>query len=888
MCNMPEANNRPIAHSATDRAPAQLYVDHVKNVIDMALGHLSRMLRYYNGSIDPLVLTEIVRECSRFHDLGKLMDICQAILRGDATGKMFNHVDPGVAHIISEISQIRSPAIRDMFLIIAAMIEGHHIGLIEQNKKGKTKLFSAFARQHERFLRDDRPASIYGLSKNRTVEDVTNSKIVELLQRHNHECDGHQPTDDIDSGGVRIKDISALTIRLLMSAFADADHSDTTKAKGYFASDPEDKRYELRPSERLENLIAYVNKKPQEEKSKDRAVINRNKLRTKLFQDCLNTPITDKIFLIDAPVGLGKTLSSMALALRLCIHNGCRRIIHVSPFINIITQVANEFTKSCSLSDQDNLDIAVHHHVYDFTSYVSKASTVSWNSPIICTTAVQMIESLCSNKPVVLKKIRNIPGSVIVLDEYDNMMPFHLWQQFALLLSDLVQNWGCSVIYASGTPVDFWSIGKMKCQTIRPTCNPASVATKKLWHVAEERRIKMKHKKTPMTGDKFLDFVFKHRGSKLVITNTIRNTALLAHFARLQKRLPAKDIYHLSHALIVKEREKNLDDIKTALLADKNNNEKKKKKKREIVVFATSIVESGVDISFKYVFTEARSMSAAMQPAGRGNRNNEFRYKHSRYTGSIYIFRLNPDNKFPFTKHPVFEDHQDILLQMLKSRSIMRQRDCTTAIERYLEKHSIETKQHIIKEAEEEKNFGTVKKECRVIQDLHIPVLAADDPSDSTPKTGADLSGHDLFHQLLRTDTEGLKECGLLNASDVFKALSRNSFSFSLRSVVPAIKLDECIDDWDTDWPILGKIRPGDVLLWNGGYENLFLGYMNEVLFNMGIEGVVRAQNPAERLKFAAKDVFDRIHSQIGTSTRTIKVDKTKYFYHINHPDNED
>lgn len=80
----------------------------------------------------------------------------------------------------------------------------------------------------------------------------------------------------------------------------------------------------------------------------------------------------------------------------------------------------------------------------------------TWNPPIILTTAVQFFETLASNKPGRLRKLHQLPGSGIFLDEFHASVPVTcipiVWQW----LTELSNVWGCKIILSSGTMIRFW------------------------------------------------------------------------------------------------------------------------------------------------------------------------------------------------------------------------------------------------------------------------------------------------------------------------------------------------------------------------------------------------------------------------------------------------
>lgn len=90
---------RYLAHSARpDRCiPEQEYRDHIENVVVSAIGNAERAAMHSAKYGD--LLRAAVRQAAEFHDLGKLDETNQEVLRINS-GKMLNHVDAGVAHLL--------------------------------------------------------------------------------------------------------------------------------------------------------------------------------------------------------------------------------------------------------------------------------------------------------------------------------------------------------------------------------------------------------------------------------------------------------------------------------------------------------------------------------------------------------------------------------------------------------------------------------------------------------------------------------------------------------------------------------------------------------------------------------------------------------------------
>ncbi len=157
---------------------------------------------------------------------------------------------------------------------------------------------------------------------------------------------------------------------------------------------------------------------------------NINQNRWRILQDCLNAGIREKgVYTLSVPTGGGKTVSSMAFALRHAVQHGMQHIIYVIPYTSIIEQNAAVFREI--FGEQNVLE---HHSgkLYDLSEdadekeHMLALATENWDMPVIVTTAVQFFESFYSNRPSKCRKLHNIANSVLIFDEAQLLPACHL------------------------------------------------------------------------------------------------------------------------------------------------------------------------------------------------------------------------------------------------------------------------------------------------------------------------------------------------------------------------------------------------------------------------------------------------------------------------------
>ena len=268
-----------VAHSAKpDRGVRfQFYKDHILAVRDLALSRVDEMLRYRSG--DTQAYRYIVEAASVYHDLGKSDDKSQAILRGEESFKMINHVDAGVAALMKLLFEKKHiPS-----FWAAVLVESHHLGLLNKRKNGDGWKWLDRGQDPINFLRDTRDIvdryRAYGTQG--TVKDYIDAHIDEYIKKHESEVGSIAVPVFRDKVVDDIKDLSACTLRMLTSCLVDADHSDTAIHYGGQAVHFDVERYGLLPEQRLQKLREVAEAIPVSRKRIYR-------LRQSLLQDCLD------------------------------------------------------------------------------------------------------------------------------------------------------------------------------------------------------------------------------------------------------------------------------------------------------------------------------------------------------------------------------------------------------------------------------------------------------------------------------------------------------------------------------------------------------------------------------------------------------------------------
>ena len=424
----------------------------------------------------------------------------------------------------------------------------------------------------------------------------------------------------------------AFFIRMLYSCLVDADFLDT---EAFYA------KLEQRETVRgghpdLEMLrpvfFDFINafrrratQAPQETEEQQRnAALNR--LRGEILDYAVAQAQQDTgLFSLTVPTGGGKTFTSMAFALEHAKAHGLRRVIYVIPFTSIIEQNAAEFRKAFGeLGEQAVLE---HHSTFDDGKLQNEATkdklhlaSENWDAPIVVTTAVQFFESLFADRSSRCRKLHNIAGSVIILDEAQ-MLPLNLLLPIMQAIKELAQNYRCSVVMCTATQPAVQAENGF----YRGFENVREIAPKPTALFDKLRRTTVQHIGKQTDAD-LLAKLGEHP-QMLVIVNNRRHARSLYDQA---KHLDGT--FHLTTLMCAKHRSQKLDEIRGRL-----------KSGEPCRVIATSLIEAGVDVDFPLVMRAEAGLDSVAQAAGRCNREG----KRPSENGFVWIFAPEEQWKAP-------------------------------------------------------------------------------------------------------------------------------------------------------------------------------------------------------------------------------------------------
>ena len=613
-----------IAHSIPRKKPdlkPHSYAAHIQEVHGYGVKIANIMLAYgrYSKTEQDVWLKSLIIAI-QVHDMGKLDSENQAVLSGNKKerGLPVDHIDAGVA-TCGKISNLLS----------AWLIRAHHApGLADRISERNLlrHLGNKYGVTH--YLRGARH------NRNETDKYQLEKHYNDVISKTDERIEGYIKIQESICG--QIKKIpyelpaDPMSVRLLLSCLVDADHS---SAASYSTQTPmpevqsiEEISDKCHWEKRLSKLKAHVSELPN--KATDAMEKQRNILRGELFNLCLNADSNlPPIVSCAAPVGLGKTTSVMSYLIRKAMEKNLRHIFVVAPFTNIISQTAKTLKEALVLEGEDPDNIIVeHHHKVDFSDPDFRQYATLWRAPIVVTTAVQFFQTLASAHPTELRKLHELSGSAIFIDESHACLPPHLLRVTWHWLNLLAQKWSCEIVMASGSMFRFWNHDDVV--DINSMMKVPDLMDESFYKKAfsdEKKRVKFQTISGRMSLKTLIAHVVKKTGNTknaVVILNTVQSAAVVAKALAKKidenKKITLKErkVLHLSTALTPIDRECIIEELQ------RRQQECEWSDKTWYLV-ATSCVEAGIDLDFSLGYRERCSVTSYYQTAGRINRHNK-------------------------------------------------------------------------------------------------------------------------------------------------------------------------------------------------------------------------------------------------------------------------
>jgi CRISPR-associated endonuclease/helicase Cas3 len=337
-----------------------------------------------------------------------------------------------------------------------------------------------------------------------------------------------------------------------------------------------------------------------------------DKVRKSISEQCQHAGSRQQgIYTLSVPTGGGKTLSSLRFALEHAKKYKFKRIIYVIPYLSILDQTAAKMHEV--FSDDDGELIFEHHSNieqpegdYEEEQYRLLASR--WDSPIILTTMVQLLETIYSNKASKLRKFHNMSEAVLIFDEIQ-ALPIkcaHLFNEAV----NFLQTFGKStILLCTATQPHLHKTERPVLLFDKPDIVSIAPDELKIFervHIEDKTQSAMDHEQIAA----LVKTQIEQEKSTLVIMNTkgdARGVYEQCRAIECEKAFLTTDLCPAHRLNILDRLRKNLGP----------------ETRRVTLCVSTQLIEAGVDVSFECVIRAEAGMDSIIQAAGRCNRNKE-------------------------------------------------------------------------------------------------------------------------------------------------------------------------------------------------------------------------------------------------------------------------
>ena len=561
----------PFLAHRTPAGESHLLIDHLNGVASMA----ARFAAAFDSA-------EWARFAGLWHDLGKYSDTFQAYIRTvtdpDAheseTVKKIDHSSAGAQHAVAS-SEILGH-------LIAYIIAGHHAGLLNGRDSGACL---------EKRLAKTVEAWRHGLSEQ---PEPNLPPLPAFIQ---------QALSKPRESAFTI----AFWLRMLFSALVDADFLDTES----FMDEERKHQRPMWPDKILvqmeEALNQFIAQLP---KTKTKVNDDRQSVREACLEAAERSPGR---FTLTVPTGGGKTLASLAFALKHAQKQGMKRIIYVIPFTSIIEQNADVFRKVFKILGVEGV-VLEHHSNFDPEKETTRTRlmTENWDAPLIVTTSVQFYESLFANKTSRCRKLHNLAHTVIILDEAQTL-PVDYLKPCLSALKELSEHYHSSIVLCTATQP---AVGRRDDFHIGLNIEPDREIIPNPEQLYQRLRRVCVNDIGAQSDEQLAERIDEHPQA-LCIVNTRKQAALIYKVLGA-----APNHFHLSALMCPIHRSQMLGEIRNRLHTE-----------QPCRVVSTQLIEAGVDVDFPVVFRSTSGMDSIAQAAGRCNREGRMD------KGQVFVFK---------------------------------------------------------------------------------------------------------------------------------------------------------------------------------------------------------------------------------------------------------
>lgn len=550
---------------------------------------------------------KVAEQIGLLHDLGKHTGKFQRVLKG--TAFHIDHAAVGAEYYWKHYWEDADPEIPDDQLlaqIICNCINSHHSDLHGDltddaaYDEAYCALPTSFDRENPFYTDNGKENALGSAEEFSAIEQYVAEH---GLLRSIKETDFPVPEGMSDEAIMMFE-------RMIFSCLVDADYSTTSSF--YDGSDYRDFRRPkiLQPEECLRKLQQY--RKSRGYGCDDTGM---NRLRNRVYQQCKEAGqnLSPGFYTLTAPTGSGKTHALIEFALEQSKRNGQRRIFVVLPYLSIIRQNAKEyqtiFGEDVCL-EQDSL-----MEVPDELRLLSER----WDYPMIVTTSVNFLETLCGSRASRERRLHQIANAVIVFDEVQTM-PSDLLDVTLNTLASLPEYFHTTVLFSTATQPEYHFRHKLRSLQYQEIISDVQELYQDYGRI---RKMEVMADVDRKENYDDLARTYTDR-QQLFVFNTTRKAQKM--YQLLCESYGDQASFLLSSALCTKHKSDVIKEIQRRLQCGE-----------DCFVSSTQCIEAGVDLDFPAGMRECAPFPSIVQTAGRINRNG-------RGIGRMKVFFLDAED----------------------------------------------------------------------------------------------------------------------------------------------------------------------------------------------------------------------------------------------------
>lgn len=416
---MAEYEMPPLARSK----PEQTYAEHSRGVREWAQKIVESITPYIEDAQLKAFFAQVAERVAPWHDLGKFAAPNQEHFRNKTPGGLpLDHQDAGAAYFNQGVG------FNAATFALSMLDKAHHSGLPD------------YYRERSRMYKGEKDSFAFRSYDPATLAD-TQEHLEEYIALHKREVESPE-AGEMAHVQMRDWEVDALLYRIMFSCLVDADHRDS--APSDFAARPA-----CRWEERLEMLkerqsCAFKKEAPGED------------LDREVYNACCEAEIAPMAFL-DAPMDEGKIGTLVTYGLRTASIGELKHVFLVVPKEEDVERFADAIRAWVGLSGE-NLGKVVVSYSANIRPNNDHGLASLWRAPVIVVTLQNFYETVGGNKPNILRKLREVVGSVILFYDCFSDAERWKWPQELEWLKILSETCGCRVLLQGEPTLHFWKL----------------------------------------------------------------------------------------------------------------------------------------------------------------------------------------------------------------------------------------------------------------------------------------------------------------------------------------------------------------------------------------------------------------------------------------------